>query len=481
MKLFAAFLLLNLTAQSQNVFIRGTVSNYNYEVVPFFKKDYTTSTDIHIPVKKFENNYYELSFNNPKPQLFKLFLEWVYIEPGDSVQFDFSFVDVSPEKFYDSLVVKTKYPGNYTLYNHSRYWLYDKPEFNEKSRQAADSFYTSLKNFYFSTFTERINEFTKKNPVSSNFRNYLFEELKIKFLNDLLHTFKNNKVVIQPSLYSKIEKDINASHINNELFIDAVDYVLFGEVYLEYFLPKNTQDIKTVENYLSLKKMIEKQFDGKLEEFWKSILVRNQYFNKPAVYIAREDSVTNAILASIKDSAARHSLASFVFKYANRNEDAVKKIQIVDLNNNVKTIGQVIEEDAGVVKIIDFWASWCGPCIKEGKKLEELKDKLGNVKVIKISVDEKEQDWRQAVEKHGYSAQRQYLVPNKEEEKLTSLIDLMSIPRFLIVTKNGKIAFFQAFGPSVTTEFLQQIKFAESMENGTTDEDKKGLPPPPGK
>jgi thiol-disulfide isomerase/thioredoxin len=481
MKLIAALLLFNLTAQSQNVFIHGTVSNYNYEVVPFYKKDFTTFTDNHIPVKTFENNYYEFRFNNPKPQLFKLFLEWVYIEPGDSVQFDFSFVDVSPEKFYDSLVVKSNYPGNYTLYNQSRYWLYDKPEFNEKSPQAADSFYSSLKKFYFSTLTERINQFTKKNPVSSNFRNYLFEELKIKFLGDLLNTFKINKVVLQKDLHLKIQRDIDASHIDNERFLDAHDYVEFGYLYLEYFLPKNNQAIKTVENYLSLKKMIEKQFDGKLEEFWKSLLVRNQYFNKPAIYIAREDSVTNVILASIKDSAARHSLARFVFNHANRNEDAVKKLQVVDLNNKVKTIGQVIDEDAGVVKIIDFWASWCGPCIKEGKKLEELKDKLGNAKVIKISVDEEEKDWRQAVEKHGYSAQRQYLIPNKEVEKLTPLIDLMGIPRFLIVTKNGKIAFFQAFGPSATTEFLQQVKFAESMETSATDESKKGLPPPPGK
>lgn len=149
------------------------------------------------------------------------------------------------------------------------------------------------------------------------------------------------------------------------------------------------------------------------------------------------------------------------------------------MNKNVKTIGQVIDEDPGVVKIIDFWASWCGPCIKEGKKLEQLKDQLGNVKVIKISVDEEEKDWRQAVEKHGYSAQRQYLVPNKEVEKLTPLIDLMGIPRFLIVTKKGKIAFFQAFSPSVTPQFLQQIKFAESMENGISNENSKGLPPPP--
>lgn len=478
MKLLAAFLLLNLAAQSQNVFIHGTVNNYKEEVVPFFKKDNLTFTDIHIPIKKYENSYYEFQFDNTKPQLFKLLLEWVYIEPGDSVQFDFSFID---EQFHDSLIVKSKYPGNYTFYNQSKYWLHDKPSLKEKSPQAANLFYQSLKNFYFSTLSERMKQFIKKNPVSSNFRKYLFDELHIKFLRDLLQTLQINKVVIQQDLHLKIERDINTSHITDERFLDSPDYVFFGYLYLEYFLPKNNQTLKTVENYLSLKKMIEKQFDGKLEEFWKSLLVRSQYFNKPAVYIAREDSVTNVILMSIKDSSARNSLAGFVFRQANRNEKAVKKLQIVDLDNNVKTIGQVIDEDAGVVKIIDFWASWCIPCIKESKKLEELKDKLGNVKVIKISVDEEEEDWRKAVERNGYSAQRQYLIQNKEQKKLTSLIDLISIPRFLIVTKNGTIAFFQAYGPSATAEFLQQIKYADSMETSTTDEDRKGLPKPPGK
>lgn len=187
--------------------------------------------------------------------------------------------------------------------------MFDRPGFNDKSPHAADSFYESLKNFYFGTFTARMDEYIRKNPVSPNFRKYLSDALPIKFLNDLLQTFKHNKVVIQPGLHSKIERDINASHINNELFIDAVDYVYFSEVYLEYFLPKNNQAIKTVENYLSLKNMIEKQFDGKLEEFWKSTLVRNQYFNKPAVYIARR-----IVLQMLSLRPLRTALLEIVFQ-----------------------------------------------------------------------------------------------------------------------------------------------------------------------
>lgn len=38
--------------------------------------------------------------------------------------------------------------------------------------------------------------------------------------------------------------------------------------------------------------------------------------------------------------------------------------------------------------LVDFWASWCGPCKMLTPIIEELADELTDVKVCKVNVDE---------------------------------------------------------------------------------------------
>ncbi|MCD7778114.1 MAG: thioredoxin [Clostridiales bacterium] len=83
------------------------------------------------------------------------------------------------------------------------------------------------------------------------------------------------------------------------------------------------------------------------------------------------------------------------------------KTTVID-KNNFKT--EVLESDKPV--ILDFWASWCGPCRMVGPVLEEIAAERSDIKVGKINID--------------------------EQPELASEFKIMSIPTLMVV-KDGKV------------------------------------------
>lgn len=72
---------------------------------------------------------------------------------------------------------------------------------------------------------------------------------------------------------------------------------------------------------------------------------------------------------------------------------------------------EVMNSDKPV--LIDFWASWCGPCRMVSPIVDEIAEERADVKVCKVNVD--------------------------EEGELAGAFRIMSIPT-LIVVRDGKIA-----------------------------------------
>jgi thiol-disulfide isomerase/thioredoxin len=62
---------------------------------------------------------------------------------------------------------------------------------------------------------------------------------------------------------------------------------------------------------------------------------------------------------------------------------AMAQARIVKLQE----LKKVIEAPGEEVRVINFWATWCGPCIKELPLFEKLNDERKDVKVTLVSMD----------------------------------------------------------------------------------------------
>mgnify|MGYP004552164487 CR=1 FL=1 len=91
--------------------------------------------------------------------------------------------------------------------------------------------------------------------------------------------------------------------------------------------------------------------------------------------------------------------------------------------------------------VIDFWASWCGPCRASFPHLREMYKMYGDrVTFISISVDKNEKEWQKALgeEKLPWG---QYLATPEFSKATRADYNLTSIPTFLIIAPEGKIIF----------------------------------------
>jgi len=109
------------------------------------------------------------------------------------------------------------------------------------------------------------------------------------------------------------------------------------------------------------------------------------------------------------------------------------------------------EEVKGKIILLDFWATWCGPCIRDYPNVLALEEELNNPKfvVITVSVDKNKQKWKDFIVNKKRKGINIILDLKDRDNPLNKMVvekvkvrnkvfEKISVPKYYLIDKNLK-------------------------------------------
>jgi len=167
----------------------------------------------------------------------------------------------------------------------------------------------------------------------------------------------------------------------------------------------------------------------------KSNKEKDRFLYEAVIALSKNENFKNDLIQKMKN------IGSFV------NGSPAPNFELLDNNDKKVTL----EDFKGKYIFIDFWATWCKPCIAEIPSLKKMEEKFKdkNIVFLSISIDNQKdvEKWKKFItdnELHG----PQLIGDNGWKSKVSKEYIIQSVPRFVLIDTEGLLVDIDAPRPS---------------------------------
>lgn len=301
-------------------------------------------------------------------------------------------------------------------------------------------------------------------------------------VNVNLRGYDTAKMKMKIPHYSFVEGSMDNNFINLYEQLNQLSYLRMVDEYNEeYYAKENKVKDSAWITYLTTKK----RYDSSRADYRKRKEVLMKVFkNRPVLLYALRENIGpdskekyNEAMAELDNLIVRYpwlTEAKEAKQTINTNIEMASRIQA---GKPVPAISypddkgkmQSLDKYKGKYLLMDFWASWCGPCRQAVPKVKELYSqyKKKGLEVVSISIDTDKSAWRKAM-KEEKMPWEQLLSPNLD--KTMEEFQFSGIPTLFIIDPDGKIIDrFTGYGPDTEKEIksiLDNKKVAPKERKG---------------